>query len=99
MWLSKPLNPDDKTAGASLRTIKRIRWLGLLASAGATAASTVTFLVPVSALLWGYVLLEETLSLQVIAGMVITLLGTAIATKMLRFRPSGALRRPPPPHE
>ena len=47
-----------------------------------------TFLVPVSALLWGYVLLEETLSLQVIAGMVITLLGTAIATKMLRFRPS-----------
>ncbi|MCD2087361.1 EamA family transporter [Halomonas meridiana] len=76
-----------------------MRWLGLLASAGATAASTVTFLVPVSALLWGYVLLEETLSLQVIAGMVITLLGTAIATKMLRFRPSGALRRPLPPHE
>ncbi|MDK2749563.1 MAG: EamA family transporter [Halomonas meridiana] len=76
-----------------------MRWLGLLASAGATAASTVTFLVPVSALLWGYVLLEETLSLQVIAGMVITLLGTAIATKMLRFRPRGALRRPLPPHE
>nr|WP_273423115.1 MULTISPECIES: EamA family transporter [Halomonas] len=70
-----------------------------MASAGATAASTVTFLVPVSALLWGYVLLEETLSLQVIAGMVITLLGTAIATKMLRFRPRGALRRPLPPHE
>lgn len=58
----------------------------LLASAGATATSTVTFLVPVSALIWGYLILGEVLSLQVIAGMAITLVGTAITTRILRFK-------------
>nr|WP_289073253.1 DMT family transporter [uncultured Halomonas sp.] len=103
LWPSDPISPlawGNALALAMLSTtLAFLLYFGLLASAGATAASTVTFLVPVSALLWGYWLLDETLSLQVIAGMVITLLGTAIATKMLRFRPSGALRRPSPPHE
>jgi drug/metabolite transporter (DMT)-like permease len=103
LWPSDPISPlawGNALALAMLSTtLAFLLYFGLLASAGATAASTVTFLVPVSALLWGYWLLDETLNLQVIAGMVITLLGTAIATKMLRFRPSGALRRPPPPHE
>ncbi len=58
----------------------------ILASAGATATSTVTFLVPVSALLWGYLILGEVLSLQVMAGMVVTLLGTAITTRILKIR-------------
>lgn len=61
-------------------------YFGLIASAGATATSTVTFLVPVSALLWGYLLLDEVLSLQILAGMIITLVGTAIATRMIRWR-------------
>ncbi|WP_163560398.1 DMT family transporter [Halomonas sp. NO4] len=61
-------------------------YFGLIASAGATATSTVTFLVPVSALVWGFVLLGERLSLQVLAGMAITLAGTAIATRMIRLR-------------
>lgn len=58
----------------------------LLSSAGATATSTVTFLVPVSALIWGYLLLGEVLDLQVMIGMAITLLGTAITTRLLRLR-------------
>lgn len=60
----------------------------LLANAGATATSTVTFLVPVSALLWGYLLLGEVLNLQILIGMIITLLGTAIATRLIRMRRS-----------
>lgn len=58
----------------------------LLASAGATATSTVTFLVPVSALAWGYLILGEVLSVQVLIGMAITLVGTAITTRLLRLR-------------
>lgn len=58
----------------------------LLASAGATAASTVTMLVPVSALAWGFLLLGESISLQVLVGMVVTLLGTGIATGVVRLR-------------
>lgn len=65
----------------------------LIASAGATATSTVTMLVPVSALLWGGVLLGEAVTLQVLAGMAVTLLGTAIATGVLRLRPRRTLPR------
>ncbi|MCO7228601.1 DMT family transporter [Halomonas sp. CnH100-B] len=103
LWPSEPISPlawGNALALAMLSTtLAFLLYFGLLASAGATAASTVTFLVPVSALLWGYLLLDETLSLQVVTGMVVTLLGTAIATKLLRFKPRGALRTPHPPHE
>lgn len=103
LWPSEPVSTlawGNALALAMLSTtLAFLLYFGLLASAGATAASTVTFLVPVSALLWGYLLLDETLSLQVVAGMIITLLGTAIATKLLRFRPHGGLPSPRPPHE
>ncbi len=103
LWPSEPVSTlawGNALALAMLSTtLAFLLYFGLLASAGATAASTVTFLVPVSALLWGYLLLDETLSLQVVAGMIITLLGTAIATKLLRFRPRGGLPSPRPPHE
>nr|WP_300314751.1 DMT family transporter [Halomonas sp.] len=61
-------------------------YFSLLASAGATAASTVTFLVPVSALLWGYLLLDESLNGRILIGMAITLAGTAVATGMLPWQ-------------
>lgn len=103
LWPSEPVSTlawGNALALAMLSTtLAFLLYFGLLASAGATATSTVTFLVPVSALLWGYLLLDETLSLQVVTGMVITLLGTAIATKLLRFRRRGALPTPRPPHE
>lgn len=65
----------------------------LVASAGATATSTVTMLVPVSALGWGVLLLDETITLQVLAGMVITLVGTGIATGILQLRHRRTLSR------
>lgn len=68
----------------------------LLSSAGATATSTVTFLVPISALGWGYVFLGETISLTVWLGMAITLFGTAITTRLIRFgRPKPATGQAP----
>ncbi|XKE44354.1 DMT family transporter [Halomonas organivorans] len=77
-------------------TLGFLLFFGLIASAGATATSTVTFLVPVSALLWGYVLLGETLSLQIVAGMAITLTGTAVTTGVWRRpRTAGVGRRNP----
>lgn len=67
-------------------TVAFLLYFGLIASAGATATSTVTFLVPVSALVWGYLLLDEQLNLQILIGMAITLTGTAIATRMIQRR-------------
>lgn len=103
LWPSDPISPlawGNALALAALSTtLAFLLYFGLLASAGATATSTVTFLVPVSALLWGYLLLDESLTVQIIAGMVITLIGTAIATKLLRIKRRGALAPPHPPHE
>lgn len=103
LWPSEPVSPlawGNALALAVLSTtLAFLLYFGLLASAGATATSTVTFLVPVSALLWGYLLLGETLSLQIVAGMVITLMGTAIATRLIKVKRRGALLTPRPPHE
>lgn len=90
LWPSEPISGLAWLNGLALAVLSTalafLLYFGILASAGATAASTVTFLVPVSALFWGYLILDETLSLQIIAGMVITLAGTAIATRMIRLR-------------
>ncbi|WP_016856066.1 DMT family transporter [Halomonas smyrnensis] len=89
LWPEAPISGLGWANGLALAafstTLAFLLYFGLIASAGATATSTVTFLVPVSALLWGYVLLDETLSLQILAGMAITLAGTAIATGVLRL--------------
>ena len=54
----------------------------IISSASAMATSTVTFLIPVSAILWGYLMLQEKLTLQMVAGMVITFLGTALVIEL-----------------
>lgn len=88
MWPAEPISGLAWANGVALAglstTLAFLLYFGLIASAGATATSTVTFLVPISALLWGYLLLGEQLSLQILAGMAITLLGTAIATRMIQ---------------
>ncbi|SDO17847.1 DMT family transporter [Vreelandella arcis] len=100
-WPSDPISPlawgNALALAAFSTTLAFLLYFGLIASAGATATSTVTFLVPVSALLWGYLLLDETLSMQIVAGMLITLLGTAIATRLVRIKRRHRLPQAPPP--
>ncbi|MGM0536257.1 MAG: DMT family transporter [Pseudomonadota bacterium] len=90
LWPAEPISGLAWANGLALAvlstTLAFLLYFGLIASAGATATSTVTFLVPVSALVWGYLLLGERLGLQILVGMAITLAGTAIATRMIRWR-------------
>ncbi|MEQ9465069.1 MAG: DMT family transporter [Haliea sp.] len=90
LWPQEPVSGTAWGAALCLAALSTsgalLLYFQVLASAGATAASTVTMLVPVSALAWGFLLLDEALSLQVLAGMVITLLGTGIATGVVRSR-------------
>ncbi|MBD3898259.1 EamA family transporter [Halomonas sp. ML-15] len=99
LWPSEPIGGLAWANALALAvfstTVAFLLYFGLLSSAGATAASTVTFLVPVSALLWGFLLLGEVLSMQILIGMAITLTGTAVATRMVRFR-RRAVPTPPP---
>jgi len=78
-WLSAILLAVVCTAIAFLLFFR------LLASAGPMASSTVTFLVPLFAIAWGVVLLNETMTLQLFIGMAITLCGTAIALQLVRI--------------
>lgn len=87
MWPETPISGIAWSSGLALAVLSTavafLLFFGLLARVGATATSTVTFLVPISALLWGYLLLDEVLTLRVLIGMAITLGGTAVATGML----------------
>jgi drug/metabolite transporter (DMT)-like permease len=48
---------------------------------GATRATTVTFLLPVTAVFWGASLLNESITLPILAGMVVILLGVFLTSR------------------
>jgi drug/metabolite transporter (DMT)-like permease len=56
-----------------------ILYFRLLARVGPTNAVTVTFLIPLFAVIWGALFLQETLTLPILGGGVLVLLGTALA--------------------
>jgi drug/metabolite transporter (DMT)-like permease len=55
----------------------------MLKRTGAMAASSVTFLIPVFAILWGAAVLDEKVDPQLLLGMGVTLAGTALAIGLL----------------
>ncbi|MBL8286991.1 MAG: DMT family transporter [Rubrivivax sp.] len=57
----------------------------LIAHTGATNAMTVTFLIPVFAMLWGYLALGERPEPDMLLGAAVILLGTALAVGVLRW--------------
>ncbi|MDI4631544.1 DMT family transporter [Pelomonas sp. V22] len=61
-----------------------ILYFRLLQRVGPTNALAVTFLIPVFALLWGGLFLGESLSLHMLAGCAIVLLGTALAVGLIK---------------
>jgi drug/metabolite transporter (DMT)-like permease len=54
---------------------------------GAVRATGVTFMVPVTAVFWGVVLLDESLTVPIVAGMIVILFGIVL-TNMRRRRPA-----------
>jgi drug/metabolite transporter (DMT)-like permease len=67
-----------------------ILYFRLIARAGSTTAMSVTFLIPLFALLWGYVALGEVPTWGMVAGCAVILLGTALATGLV----AGKARQP-----
>lgn len=60
--------------------IAYILFFRLIAQAGAAYATTVTYLVPAFAVLWGGLFLAESVSFALVVGCVVILVGTALAT-------------------
>jgi drug/metabolite transporter (DMT)-like permease len=67
----------------------------ILQSTGPTEALTVTFLIPIFGVIWGYALLREVLGLGLIAGVALILAGVALATAR-RAPVAPSTRRPSP---
>ncbi len=63
-----------------------VMFFRLLADVGGTRAITVTFLIPVFGALWGVLFIDEELSVTMIVGMGIVLIGTALVTGVLKPR-------------
>ena len=59
----------------------------LIHTVGSTRALTVTYLIPIFAMLWGAILLKETITALMVTGSALILLGTAIANQVIRFPP------------
>jgi drug/metabolite transporter (DMT)-like permease len=67
----------------------------LLQNIGAMRAASVTFLIPVFGTAWGALLLGEAVTLQMICGGIIILLGTAMALGLLASRSVKSVTRAP----
>ncbi|MDQ8184750.1 DMT family transporter [Pelagicoccus sp. SDUM812002] len=63
--------------GVFCTALAYVIFFDVIGRTGATNASTVTFMVPGFAILWGALFLGETLTPRVVAGMLVTLAGTA----------------------
>jgi len=65
-----------------------ILYFRLIQSVGSTRALTVAYLIPLFAILWGAIALQEAITLSVVMGGALILLGTAIANGLVRLPPT-----------
>lgn len=62
-----------------------ILYFRLIHTVGSTRALTVAYLIPLFAILWGAIVLNETITVSMVAGGALILLGTAIANQVLKL--------------
>lgn len=79
--------------GAGGTAIAYLLYYYVMNTLGAVRAAGVTFLVPVTALFWGVVLLHETVTLPIVIGMAVILTGIVLTNLRKRANPEPALKR------
>lgn len=96
MWPDTPVSAGSWLAGSALALlctgVAYIIFYGLVDRVGATRSITVTFLVPLFGILWGALILHEPLTLRMLTGTAVVLLGTLLATGFIGSRPPPAAR-------
>ena len=58
----------------------------LIQRSGATVATSVTFLIPFFGIFWGWLVLDEVVTQQMMLGLLVTLFGTALITGVIGRR-------------
>lgn len=93
-WPDTPISGLSWLAVTSLAVlctgIAYLIFYRLVARVGASKSITVTFLAPIFGVFWGVMLLDEPLTLNVVLGAAIVLLGTLLATGFIGSRPARA---------
>lgn len=91
LWLWPPVLPGAPAWGAAVALsllctgAAYILYFRLIAHAGAANAMSVTFLIPAFAAAWGWLLLGEAPTLAMLVGCAVILIGTALATGLVRL--------------
>jgi drug/metabolite transporter (DMT)-like permease len=90
-WPAAPVSASAWAAvlslGIACTGIAYFIYFHLLSVAGPARAMTVTFIIPVFGILWGMLFLNETVSLVMLEGCAIVLVGTALATGVVKRIP------------
>jgi drug/metabolite transporter (DMT)-like permease len=63
-----------------------VLYFRLIADVGPTRAMTVTFLMPAFGMLWGWLFLDETITLPMLAGTALIVAGTAVVVRKRQIR-------------
>ncbi len=95
-WPAAPISTTAWEAvlalGIGCTGVAYLMFFHLMVVAGPARALTVTFVIPIFGILWGALFLHEQVSATMIAGCAVVLIGTALATGMVKGLP-GANRR------
>jgi drug/metabolite transporter (DMT)-like permease len=92
-WFAPALLPSVSAWGSVIALgvlcsgIAYMIYFALMARVGAIRTSMVTYVIPIFGIFWGWALLKETVSLQMLFAMAVTVLGTAMATGLLGPKP------------
>jgi drug/metabolite transporter (DMT)-like permease len=71
--------------GALRTALAYVMYFNLLGNVGSARAVTVTFLIPVFGILWGAVFLHERVTYGLLGGCAVVLVGTGLATGLVRI--------------
>ena len=74
--------------GAGGSGIAYLLYYYMMNTLGATRATTVTFLLPLTAVFWGATLLHEAITIPILAGMAVILLGVYLTSRPGARRPA-----------
>ncbi|WP_153074923.1 DMT family transporter [Paraburkholderia bonniea] len=97
-WPATPISLQSWGAvialGIACTGIAYILFFHLIAVAGPTRAITVTFVIPIFGILWGTLFLGEQVSIGMLEGCAVILLGTALATGAIKRIPGFGPKAP-----
>jgi drug/metabolite transporter (DMT)-like permease len=92
-WFAPQLMPGANAWGSMLALgvlcsgVAYMIYFALMERLGAIRTSMVTYVIPIFGIFWGWALLNETVSFQMLFAMAVTVLGTAMATGLLGPKP------------